>query len=489
MSTCSHRAVLLRHRVVAAVLLCVVLATTPTTVRSASRQSGRDDLAAKLDRILERPDLRETIFGVRVLELPSGRVLFRRNDRLALIPASNVKLVTTDAVLAILGDQYRFRTVIGFQGPDLVVIGGGDPGIDTSLAGGDATTVLRNWAQRLRNEGVRRIAGELLLDDSFFDHEFFHPAWPKRQLYRSYCAPIGALSINDNCVEVKVTSGTRPGSRAQIEVLPEGNTMRSRGTIATVAEKKKHVWSVDRRPGSDTLRFGGRFWTHAVPGLVSVSVDDPTRVFGGVLASVLRKEGIAFDGKIRVVRGVDGDRLSRRIEHHTPIGPVLRRMNKESQNFYAEQLFKTMGASRRGSGSWDTGREAVRHFLEVVGLSRGGVVIDDGSGLSRNNRLTAWHLTELLRVMHESPHRQTFRESLAVAGVDGTLEHRLTEDRYRGRVQAKTGTLRGVRALSGYVRTRDGRELVFSFLANNVRGRIADAQNEFCRVLIDTTAP
>ena len=127
MSTCSPRVIRLRCLVVAALLQCVVLGATPTTVRSAARQSGRDDLTAKLDRIFERPDLRETIFGVRVLELPSGRVLYRRDDRRTLIPASNVKLVTTAAALAILGDQYRFRTVIGFQGPDLVVIGGGDP--------------------------------------------------------------------------------------------------------------------------------------------------------------------------------------------------------------------------------------------------------------------------------------------------------------------------------------------------------------------------
>jgi D-alanyl-D-alanine carboxypeptidase/D-alanyl-D-alanine-endopeptidase (penicillin-binding protein 4) len=190
-----------------------------------------------------------------------------------------------------------------------------------------------------------------------------------------------------------------------------------------------------------------------------------------------------------VVDGTDPARLARRIEHHTPLVPVLEHMNKESQNFYAEQVFKTLGASWGGTGSWRTGQEAVLHFLEAVGLAQEGIVADDGSGLSRENRLTAWHLTELLRVMHESPYRRAFRESLAVIGADGTLDRRLTDDDYRGRIQAKTGSLAGVRALTGYATTRDGRELVFSLLANHTHGPVADAQDAFCRILIDATGP
>lgn len=448
-------------------------------------ETRENDFAARIEQVLARPDLNRTVFGVRVIELPGGRELFARNPHKALIPASNMKLVTTAAALAILGDEYRFRTVLGFQGPDLVVVGGGDPTFDAEFGDGDATAVLRQWARALRASGVRRIKGDLLLDDSLFDRQYVHPAWPNRQLHRSYCAPVGALSLNDNCVDATLTAGDRPGGKAGIELSPAGNTMERSGHVTTIADRKNHVWYAYRNPESRTITFGGRFWSKAGPATTAVTVDDPTRFFGGVFAAVLRDEGISLAGEIRRVAGIDPGQLARRLEHRTPILPVLEHVNKESQNFYAEQLFKTTGAYCGGTGSWTTGRQAVLHFLDVVGLSGEGIYVDDGSGLSRGNRLTAWHLTELLRVMDQSPYRQVFRGSLAVAGVDGTLSHRLRDDDCLGRVQAKTGTLAGVRALTGYVEARGGREFVVSLLANNTCGRVVDAQNDICRILID----
>lgn len=471
-----------------AILLAIALAVL-ALAGGVARSATSDGLAERLGQLLARPELKGAEVGVRVVDLSSGRELFAHNVDKPLIPASNMKLLTTAAVLGLLGEEFRYETAVGMLGADLAVVGDGDPTIGARLSEGDPTRHFRDWARRLRAQGVRSVPGDLLLDDSLFDRQYVHPAWPREQLHRDYAAPVGALSLSENCVRVVVHAGTKVGTPARLSLSPHTDVVRLQGTISTIASRSQHVWSAFRRPGDDRISCSGRFWVKAGPAATLVTIENPSLYFGRILARVFREEGIAIRGRIRTAAGLDRDRLHPRVVRETPLVPLLAVANKESQNFYAEQLFKTLGAERYGVGSWSTGAQAVFDFLQWRRLPTEGLVVDDGSGLSRNNRLTAWHVTELLRMMAESPYRKIFRDSFAVAGVDGTLERRLTDARYRGRIHAKTGSLRGVRALSGYAEASDGRQLAFSLLVNRPRRSVRRLQDDFCRALVDRPLP
>lgn len=442
-------------------------------------------LASRLDALLSRRELRGARVGVRVVALPGGAELYARGADEPLAPASNMKLVTMAAALGVLGEDHRYRTVVAVSGPDLVVIGSGDPSLGATYSAYPGEEVFRRWAGHLWERGVRVVQGDLVLDDSRFDREWVHPAWPRNQLHRAYEAPVGALSVAGNCVEISVRPASQVGGAAEVAISPVRSGLSLEGTVRTTGSRKQHLWSVYRPVGSREVQVRGRFYRHAGEQSGRVTVEDPTRFFGSVLAEVLRAEGIELRGRVRTGRARGDAPLRPQLIQETRLAELLPLLGKESDNHAAEHVFKTIGAERRGGpGSWETGRDAVLEYLRSVGLSIAAVRIDDGSGLSKDNEVTARFVTELLRYMFAAPQGRLYRESLAVAGMDGTLRRRLRKEPYRGRVWAKTGTLAGVRALSGYVQTHQGRWLAFSFLVNDCRYGVRGLQDEFCRVLV-----
>jgi len=203
------------------------------------------------------------------------------------------------------------------------------------------------------------------------------------------------------------------------------------------------------------------------------------------MREVLADEGVQIDGTIKCTPGA-GHRpdFQPRIVHRFRMQPVLEVTNKESQNLYAEQIFKTLGALRH-DGSWSGGRQAVCEAMARLGIDSQGFVIDDGCGLSRSDRASPHAFTSLLIAMQRGPYGQEFRNTLSIAGVDGTLKKRLTEEPYRNRIWAKTGSISGVRSITGYVQTRSGEWLAFSLLANSVRSSVRGIQDDFCKALVN----
>jgi D-alanyl-D-alanine carboxypeptidase/D-alanyl-D-alanine-endopeptidase (penicillin-binding protein 4) len=233
------------------------------------------------------------------------------------------------------------------------------------------------------------------------------------------------------------------------------------------------------------IQCDGDVYHRAQPCTSWVTVDDPTLYFATVLREILADEGVTIAGRIRREPGIGGRKeFKPRVVHRFPLLPALAVTNKESQNFYAEQILKTLGAEH-GDGSWDGGRQVANQALGKLGLDPKSYVLDDGCGLSRNNRVSPRAFITLLVGMYRGPHSERFRETLSVAGVDGTLAKRLTDDTYRGRVWAKTGSITGVRSISGYVRTRSGQWLTFSFLVNKARVSVRTLQDDLCKILVD----
>jgi D-alanyl-D-alanine carboxypeptidase/D-alanyl-D-alanine-endopeptidase (penicillin-binding protein 4) len=477
-----------RWAIVVLVACAVMPLAAATDSKSASKAKQSAPLNDAISQLLARPALKGVDAGVHVIRLSDGKPLIARQSEKLFIPASNQKLLTTAAALVDLGPDYEFRTTVGTAGRDLVVVGGGDPTIGGRFTDGDPTVYFRRWAGVLKSQRLTHFAGDLVVDDSFFDRQFVHPHWPKRDLGHWYAAPIGALALNDDCVDVRVAPGPRPDAPAEVSLVPATHYFTIENRTRTVATTKQHAPRVDRRGGSRTILADGGMYQRAQPITSWVTVDDPTLFFATVLREVLAQEGISVAGTIRRAAGAgQSGEFRPRVLHRFRLGPAIRVTNKESQNFYAEQILKTIGAEH-GDGSWSGGRKAATHALKRLGLDPASFVLDDGCGLSREDRLSPRAITTLLQLMHRGEHGEQFRESLAVAGIDGTLARRLDDERYRGRVWAKTGSITGVRAISGYVQTRSGEWLAFSFLANNVRNSVREVQDDLCKLLVDYAA-
>lgn len=461
-----------RRNIVAAILLL-----------SAAGSAAAQHLEGRVRRLIQDNNLGGTAYAVLIADQRSGRSLAAVEADRPMLPASNMKLITTAAALHLLGDDFRFRTDLrlidpgdGSSGATLLIHGDGDPGFgDPDLLAEHGLRIedlMEIWVNAVQAAGVERV-GRLLVDDRVFDRTLVHASWPAEQLHRRYCAEVAGVNFHGNVIGVW-PSPTHRGRAPVVHLLPAAGFLPT--TNQAVTDRADTFW-VDRKPGTNHLVFGGKV-RRRPPNTMYVTMHDPARFCARVLAERLEGAGISVEGIERVPDGtvLPEGRLLHRVQ--TTLFEVVRRCNSASKNLYAEALLKRMGRRFTGApGSWTSGAAAVRHFLrDRIGPSAAVVAIADGSGLSRDNRVTARVLVRLLRqMMADHQAGRTFVDSLAIGGVRGTLRKRF-DPRLHGRVYGKTGYINGVSTLSGYLLPEGpsetggagGRVIVFSLLFNDV---------------------
>lgn len=434
------------------------------------------DLKGTIHEILEKSALADARVGILVEDVETGRVLFARDADALLNPASNVKLFTSAAALARLGPEFRFETEFrvdaGSAGRSSVralhVRGKGDPTLVTE----------RLWAVAgdLVHAGLQRI-GEIVLDDSYFDGERVGPGFDQEAGDRSYLAPVGALSLNFNSVAIHVAPGEARGRPGRVALEPASDYLELLNRTLTVSERAlRRIVPTSARDGAhQRIGVEGRLPLGARPTVVWRKIDDPPLYFGLTLKRLLELRGVKV-GRVRL-GPAPADAPLFHVAESEALGEIVRRLNKSSNNFVAEQLVKTLGAEARGApGSWPKGIDAIEEFLAEVGLPRGSFVMKNGSGLNDANRFSARQTVTLLRAMWQRfPLAAEFLSSLPIAGRDGTIRWRMDGTEAVGRLRAKTGTLENVTSLSGYVETADHQKLAFSMIVNDFEGRTSRA--------------
>ncbi|MEM8876001.1 MAG: D-alanyl-D-alanine carboxypeptidase/D-alanyl-D-alanine-endopeptidase [Planctomycetota bacterium] len=453
-------------------LLCVLLYASTAVA----------GLQQDIDAAVRRSGLGSGNVGVSVVKLDDKpRVVAGHNADSPMLPASNMKLVTTAATLHYLGPDFRFRTLLVEREVngrrEVGVIGDGDPTIGDSelLAqfGWTTTTTLDQWARILEPGGD---IGALLVDDSVFDQEYMHPRWGQRDQVRPYGAQVGGLNLNANCVDFYVQprgNGQRVGYRLS---PPTGYASITNRCV----KGSKNAVILDRILGTNRITLAGQTNARREQGPLRITIDNPTAFFGVVLRERIEAAGIAVDGtpmqdralREDLINGIGGWRHIGGLE--TKLSVVLARVNKSSENLYAEALVKRIGHHVTGeSGSWDNGNAAIASYLAALGFQDGeDFVLSDGSGLSRGNRVTPRLLTACIADAF-GRFGTTFVNSLAVAGKDGTISRRFgRHPDMVGKVFAKSGYISGVYTLSGVVHT-DAGWYAFSILVNNARGGAA----------------
>ncbi|UCC29949.1 MAG: D-alanyl-D-alanine carboxypeptidase/D-alanyl-D-alanine-endopeptidase [Phycisphaerales bacterium] len=439
--------------------------------------------------------------GACVINLATGETVFAENPEMPLTPASSMKLFVMAAALSELGPDFAFETIFAIDGTNIVVIGDGDPATgDEKLhhrRGESITADFERWATILLEIGVKAIPGDLLIDESIFDDQWVHPSWEEDDLDNWYAAPVGGLNFNDNCIDITVFPAKRRDAPVLVTFQPETALVRIINKCRTGGEGTPVV---HHPPGSFEYIIRGRCSKRWPFG--SVSFPDPGLLFADSLRTVLANRGVKVAGtiqrkRVRLPNGGLPPSLSVLARRTTPLSDLLRRVGKDSQNLFAECLLKRTGfawAQRRGDldpqGSWSLGKEAVLAFMRQSGIDARGLVLADGSGLSRENACTARQLASLLAWTHKEGKGRLLYEGLSVAGVDGSLRKRLKD--IPGRVRAKTGTMRGVRTLAGYVDAEAGPRYAFAVLFNGYKGPSTpykQIQDRICRVLAGAVAP
>jgi serine-type D-Ala-D-Ala carboxypeptidase/endopeptidase (penicillin-binding protein 4) len=469
------------------------LAAQPPAV---TREAADTRLAARIDAVLGRPQLRGATWGVEVREAETGRVLYRRNGDRLLAPASNLKLAGAAAAVHHLPPDYRFRTTLYADGEvregtlhgDLVLYGRGDPNLSARYLE-SRTAVWEALADSLRARGIVRIAGGVVADESWWDADHLRPDWNPESLRWWYAAPVSALGFNDNSVDVRIEPGAAVGRPARLTPMPASGFYTIENRTTTSGAGAGNTVTFQRVPGTNRFVATGQAPRGGGARVVSVAVGDPAGYAGTVFRETLERSGIAVGtARVRVVATPGGSAAEWArplVEYHSPplaqvIDPILR----NSQNWFSEQVAKTLGRELRGEGSWDAGLEVTAEFLtDVVGIPRTAFVLRDASGLSAQNRITPVALADLLAYVHRTPAQAMVLQSLPVsADTIGSLRTRMTD--LRGRVRAKSGYISGVYALSGYVTAAGGREVVFVVIANGTGGaRLRDGIDDVVRAI------
>jgi len=458
-----------------ALWLATLAVLLPAPRSHAADAAGRE-LDVALHAILAAGPLDAARAGIVVTDVESGQVLFAKDGDVLLNPASNVKLVTSAAALARLGPDFRFDTefyVDGAPGPQgvrtLHVKGKGDPSLLTE----------RLWAVAgdLAHLGLRHV-GDVVVDESYFDGERFGPGFDQETGDKSYLAPTGAASLNWNTVAVYVAPGERRGAKARVELEPASDLfeVEVRATTAAASARRRLTVSSVRAGARQRIVVDGRIPQGSRIQVVWRRIDEPGIYLGHTLRRLLELRGVKVTGRVRTGEVPQGARLLHVAESES-LGEIVRRLNKTSNNFVAEQLLKTLGAQVKGGpGSWPKGIQAVEEFLAEVGVPRGAYLMKNGSGLNDTNRFSARQLVTLLRAMWgRFPLHAEYLASLPVAGRDGTIRWRMEGTEAVGRLRAKTGTLENVTSLSGYVQSAGNRTLAFAILVNDFAGRPAGA--------------
>jgi D-alanyl-D-alanine carboxypeptidase/D-alanyl-D-alanine-endopeptidase (penicillin-binding protein 4) len=446
--------------------------------------SASADLTQRIDAIVNAASVTKVSFAVNILDPATGAILYSRNASTPMIPASNMKLVTTAAALKYLGPEFTYQTSVGLVGNTLAIIGSGDPLLGDKPTAQkheiDPRWMLKDIAGQLRSKNVSSIT-DVVVDSSVFDDQLVHPSWPQEELNRWYAAEISGLSFNGNCIEIGAET---VGQRVELTLDPQTRYVEIINKCTPASKPPDTVWCA-RPAGSNVITVQGTCYKACQP--VRVAIDRPAAYFGVILSEELKRNGIAVTGKVIEREILPAEKFRQLAVYNTPIWDAFERCNKDSLGMAAESLLKTIAAYRQPSGkggSWAMGQQLIAHYLLSLGVPSDQYVIDDGSGLSEKNRLSAGTLSTVLLDLYKSPSWPRFQQTLAVGGMDGTVDKYFTEAKYKGKVFGKTGYIEGVKAFSGVCSTSSG-DRIFVIITNKANGNTRPAINDIVKAVID----
>ncbi len=518
------------------VVLIITLIVAPALAQQAAapapipKPQTLTELQARIVALLDDPKFVSMRWGARILT-DKGKVVFERDADKAFMPASNMKLYTTAAALDAFGPDFKIKTSVyaakpaakGVIAGDVILYGRGDPNLSARFDAAnpdkfdeyfaaDKIAAIEQLADQLKAAGVKIISGNLIGDESYFAGNALGIGWEWDDLQFYYGAPISALTVNDNAITYVVTPGKRAGDAPVIRTRPATafpSIINHAKTSAVIAVNGQTRIGVHRSLDSDTLEFFGTIPRNAAEFDVEIAAHSPAAFAATLLREALQRRGIRVRGKAKALNAIDrvgnpfdaSNLTELAFVESQPMATLVKVVNKPSQNLHAELMLRQLGAPSnvtnaphelddygRPKATFERANEARKQFLTKAGVNIAPLSLRDGSGLARSDLVTPRATSQLLEFMRTHPHATVFRESLPVAGFDGTLKRRMKGTAAEGNLRAKTGTLSYVNALSGYLTTANGQTLIVSFYGNNYVGAGRDVTgtlDQLCAMLAE----
>jgi len=445
--------------------LSIMMLIVTLWLKPAAAQAGicPAQLSDKISAITNRSEFRRSRWGILVQTLGDRQTLYAQDAERYFIPASNLKLLTTAAVLEVLGDRYTIRTSVYQTNSDNVVlrvVGRGDPSLT------DAE--LDQLAKQIRDRHITQI-NQLIADDHYFQGDAINPTWEWEDVQSGYGAPVNSLILNENLIGLTLF----PQSLGQpLRVVwddpAEGTRWQIDNRSRTVAATAEESVQVGRDLERSQLNVRGQLRVGSKPETAAIAITQPSRYFLQRFKQALRQRGIQVAQSFVATELTETQGAEIAAVESEPLAKLIAEVNQQSNNLYAESLLRTLGVTQspQADSSLDAGLEAMKKALFQLGIDSASYNLVDGSGVSRHNWVTPETLVQTLQGMARSPNSAVYRNSLAVAGRIGSLQNRFLDTPVAGKFQGKTGFVSGSTALSGYLEPPDYSPLVLSILIN-----------------------
>ena len=434
-------------------------------------------LAQSLKSVIDKAPNQEALWSVTVRD-ENGKVLESLNSEKVIVPASNQKLLTTAAFLDYFGADYRFETKVYGDGQligdtwkgNVVFKGSGDPSISGDLYNEDRYHVFRKLADQLKEKGIRNIDGMLMADVGLFDEQLYPKGWDWYDFSFYYGVQISPLSFNNNAVDLEVFAEGDIGDTPRITWFPDSTDYVKFENEQVITHPATEYDEYYRRElGGNSIVLGSTLPKSYYED-ESLSIDNPPMFFLDSFKDFLNENRIRFNGPI-VVSGqaFNYDTTNVLASHESKeLADLINWINKESDNFYTEMLLKTLSAKTgEQPGSFEHGIKQVRTFAADLGIDTVYTQMNDGSGMAAGNFSKTSILSDLLVKMQSHPEFEAYLSSMSVAGIDGTMAHRMKGTPLYKNFKGKSGFVTGVRTLSGYFESKSGKKLIVSIATNN----------------------
>jgi len=428
--------------------------------------------------------------GISVVELASGKTIYKRNDDRLFLPASNMKLFTSALALLRLGPDHRFVTQITRDaGGDLILSGSGDPSLSgrafpyqKDAPAGPGLKAIEDLADQVVASGVIRVDGDIVGDDSLYPWAPYAPSWTQDDALREFGAPVSALTVNDNAIALILHPGAHAGDPAELSIEPALEYYSIDQRVMTVARGSEAKIRIARQAGSRQILVWGSIPVGHASIAEPLAVDDPALYAAYALHDALTRRGVSVTGS-----AVARHRLA--TEDYVPsagavvasrtsplLVDLLQVMDKVSQNLFAELMLREVGRAQRHMATREAGLEELDAMIVEMGGTKDEARLEDGSGLSRNALVTPRLMTKLLAYLFAGKYREEWISLLPVGGEDGTLRRRLCCVADGLGIRAKTGSLSRALALSGYADSKTQGRLAFSILVNDFSTPLAEVR-------------
>ena len=457
--------------------------------------NSTNQLSDKLLDVLDHEDLSGTIIGLSVRNAKTGEVIFNYNGDKLLHPASSLKLVTAAAAFELLGADYRFETEVYTDGyiknnvlnGNVYLRGKGDPSVQTKD--------LLSLASKLRIKGIKKIKGNIVADDSWYDHVRLSLDLPWSDETAYYGAQISALffspdsNYNPGTVQLNISSDGNKGNKPVISITPKTNEVMITNKAKLGPTNSKNTLQINRSHGNNHLTVSGNLPLQTEHKTYTIPVWEPTHMMLEQFQNALQTKGIKIKGE-KIIGTIPTDATKLASDQSVTLAEIIIANLKHSNNTISEVLVKEIGRKYGDNGSWDKGLELIKGQYSSLGIHPDFILMRDGSGVSHVNLISTNALTSLLYQVQSKPWYGAYKKALPIAGnnnksIGGTLTKRMNNTVAEGKVFAKTGTLSTVSSLTGFVINEQGNKYIFSVIINNAKNEtnLKNLENEIAIIL------